>query len=343
MLFGSLARAGCFAPPAWRPVSPRVRYVPRRRLCCLLTLPVFVLLFVSAALAQSSEGPTEWATSISYGAQLYQNIVYQKADSHDLRLDVITTGSHAGSRPVVIFFHGGGWVQGQKENHLLKLLPYISRGMDGVNVEYRVAYEAQAPAAVEDCRCALHWVVEHTKEYGFDPTKIVIAGESAGGHLALMTGMLRAVDSFDNSCELPPEQWAGHGGPKEVHVAAIVNFFGLTDLPEFLQPPNPANFVIRWLGGADRLDLAKRLSPVAYVRKDLPPIISVQGDKDPYVPFEQAVHLHQALDRAGVQNQLVTVHGGHGGYSVFPWTTQQNWEAYQAVFQFLEKVGVLSH
>jgi len=59
----------------------------------------------------------------------------------ELKLDVITKGSQP--RPVVIFFHGGGWVQGKKENHLLKLLPYLAHGMNGVNVEYRLANEGK--------------------------------------------------------------------------------------------------------------------------------------------------------------------------------------------------------
>ena len=323
------------APSCLRSVLP-----PTRALA--IALIVFGLLSFSPSSAQNPDTVTEWATSVSFGSQLYQSIVYQKANSVELRLDVITTGPHSVARPVVIFFHGGGWVQGTKENHLLKLLPYLARGMDGVNVEYRLASEAQAPAAVEDCRCALHWVAQHAKEYGFDTTKIVVTGESAGGHLALMTGLLHASDGFDNSCELPPDQWAGHGGPSEVTVAAIVNFFGLTDITAFLQPASPANFVIRWIGDPNRIDLAKRMSPMTYVRKDSPPIISVQGDKDSIVPYEQAVRLHQALDRAGAQNQLITVHGGHGPYSVFPWTTEQNWAAYQAVFHFLENAGILS-
>jgi acetyl esterase/lipase len=213
--------------------------------------------------------------------------------------------------------------------------------MNAVNVEYRLAYQAQAPAAVEDCRCALHWVVQHAKDYGFDTSKVVLTGESAGGHLALMTGMVTAADGFDNSCELPASDWSGQGGPADIKVAAIVNFFGLTDLPAELQPPHPANFVIRWLGGPDRMELAKRLSPVTYVRSNSPPIISVHGDKDPVVPYEQAVHLHQALDRAGVKNQLVTIQGGgHGGYSAFAWSSEQNWDAYKKVFQFLDQAGV---
>jgi acetyl esterase/lipase len=312
---------------------------------CRWTSLLFIFIFcplIASTASQYLDPTTDWATSVGFGTQLYQNIVYQKADSVDLRLDVITTVSASGPRPVVIFFHGGGWVQGKKENHLLKLLPYLARGMDGVNVEYRLAYEAQAPAAVEDCRCALHWVVQHAKEYGFDTNRIVVAGESAGGHLALMTGMLNPADGFDSSCELPADQWSGHGGPGDVKVAAIVNFFGPTDVAEFLQPPNSANFVIRWIGNPSRTDLAKRVSPLTYIRRGVPPIITVHGDKDPVIPYEQAVRLHKALDDARVQNQLVTIRGGgHGGYSVFPWTWEQNRSAYEAVFQFLAKVGVL--
>ena len=64
--------------------------------------------------------------------------------------------------------------------------------MNTINIDYRLAEDSLAPAAVEDCRCALRWVYRHAKEYGFDTNKIVVAGESAGGHLALMTAMLDA-------------------------------------------------------------------------------------------------------------------------------------------------------
>jgi acetyl esterase/lipase len=302
---------------------------------------LLVLLLNSGVSAQQSDAIGKWATNVGFGAQLYRpNIVYRTVNSTDLKLDVITTGSDSGPRPVVIFFHGGGWGAGSKDNHLLKLMPYLSHGMDGVNVEYRLAQQAHAPAAVEDCRCALRWVVQHAKDYGFDPSKIVITGESAGGHLALMTGMLKAADGFDYSCDGVPNQWGAHGESNEAKIAAIVNFFGITDVAELLQPQYLTNIAIRWLGSPD-LDLAKRLSPINYVRHDLPPIISIHGDKDTIVPYGQAVRLHQSLEQAGVVNQLVTVHGGHGPYADFPWTAEQNWEAYQAVFRFLEKADVL--
>ena len=109
----------------------------------------------------------------------------------------------------------------------------------------------------------------------------------------------------------------------------------------------PRNFVLRWLGdlpSAAQLALAKRLSPLTYVGKASPPIITVHGEKDPYVPHEQAVRLHQVLDRDGVENQLVTVQGGGHGFSPpFAWTAEQNLTVHEAVFHFLEKVGVLAH
>jgi hypothetical protein len=72
--------------------------------------------------------------------------------------------------------------------------------MNVVNINYRLASDSLAPAAVEDCRCAFRWIYRHAKEYGFDTNKIVIAGESAGGHLALITAMLEPSAGFDNEC-----------------------------------------------------------------------------------------------------------------------------------------------
>jgi acetyl esterase/lipase len=317
---------------------------------------VLGFLLLPRAFAQRLDPITEWATNTSYKSAIHSNIIYQKAGGLNLQLDVITSGNSPAPRPVVIWFHGGGWVTGGKEGALLSGLPYLARDMDFVDVDYRLASQAVAPAAVADGRCALHWVVRHAKEYGFDTTKIVVAGESAGGHLALMTGMLSPAAGFDNACEVPPDDWQ-LDGPKDIKVAAIVNFFGPIDLPEFLQPaktslgpavlPMPRNFVLRWLGdlpSAEQLDLAKRLSPLTYVGKDSPPIITVHGEKDPYVPHEQAVRLHQVLDRDGVENQLVTVQGGGHGFSPpFAWTPEQNLTVHEAVFRFLEKAGVLAH
>jgi acetyl esterase/lipase len=314
-----------------------------------LVLGLFAALTVQVSLAQQLDPISQWATNTSYEGGLRQNIVYQKAGGIDLRLDVLSPGG-PGLKPVVIYFHGGGWVEGDKEGSLLRTLPYLAWGFDVVNVEYRLGSQALAPAAVEDGRCALHWVAREAKHYGFDTARIIVAGESAGGHLALMTGMLTTAAGFDNSCEVGPDDWQ-LDGPKDVKVAAIIDFFGVIDLPQYLQKapqsgpvlPMPRNFVLRWLGDQPNvMDLAKRVSPLTYATKNSPPILIVHGEKDPYVPYKQAVELHEALDRSGVMNQLIKIQGGHGASPPDAWTPQQNLEAHEAVFAFLKKTGVIS-
>ena len=231
----------------------------------------------------------------------------------------------------MLYIHGGGWVHYTKDNMIFSLLPYLTRGMDVVNVDYRQANQARAPAAVEDCRCALHWVVRHAKEYGFDTQRLVVAGGSAGGHLALMTGMLSEKAGFDDAC-------AFSIGQQPVKVAAIVDFFGPTDLQEILQPPNERSWADEWFAGvSDRTELAKRLSPLTYVAPGLPPTIMIHGTADDAVPYEQSVRLHHALDSAGVSNELITIaNGGHGSYP-----DNEKLRAQAEVFRFLEKQGVL--
>jgi acetyl esterase/lipase len=215
--------------------------------------------------------------------------------------------------------------------------------MNVINVEYRTAPSSLAPAAVEDCRCALHWVYDHAETYGVDTTKIIVAGHSAGGHLALMTGLLDPSAGYDSGCTRLTNEWR-QSTIRDVKVAAIVNFYGPTDLPKLLEGPTVRNFAVRWFGSMpDRMELAKRLSPINYVRASSPPVITIMGDKDPIVPYSQGVALHEVLDRAGVANQLFTVEGGgHGTAPPYDWSSEQILNAQAAVFSFLEKHGVIS-
>jgi len=291
--------------------------------------------------AQDLDPATAWATIASYQFRVFPNpelhplespgLLYYRAGNIDLKVGVITPGPETVVRPTAIYIHGGGWVHYTKDNMIFAVLPYLARGMDVVNVDYRQANQARAPAAVEDCRCALHWVFKHAKEYGFDTERLVVAGGSAGGHLALMTGMLDEKAGFDDAC-------AFSVGEQPVKVAAIVNFFGISDVAEVLSPPNRQSWAVEWFAGVpDRMELARRLSPLTYVRPNLPPIITVHGTADKGVPYEQSVRLHQALDKAGVPNELVTIpNGGHGSYP-----DGEKLRAQARVFDFLEKHRVL--
>jgi acetyl esterase/lipase len=206
------------------------------------------------------------------------------------------------------------------------------------NVEYRMGPTALAPAAVEDCRCALRWVRENAATYKLDTARIVLTGHSAGGHLSLTTGMLGAASGFDNLCPKRNTNAAAGGlaDPvvEEMPVAAIVNWFGITDVADLLSGPHAKVYAIQWMGSLpNRAELAEQLSPLSMVRPGLPAILTIHGDADPIVPYDHALRLRAALDKAGVPNQLHTVSGGgHGGFTV-----EQTLEAYQVIREFLAK------
>jgi acetyl esterase/lipase len=303
-----------------------------------LFVSVLLLSSMNSLQAQKLDSVSEWTTIAAYEYKFFPNIVYAKAGNIDLRLDVITAGPATQTRPTLVYIHGGGWVIASKEQTLLSSLPYLARGMNLVTVEYRLGPQALAPAAVEDCRCALRWVYLHAKEYGFDTAKLVLEGHSAGGHLSLMTGMLDSSAGFDNEC---PGDGSLKGGPLwqgDLRVAAIINHFGITDVADLLQGPNTKWYAVNWFGSLpNRMELARKVSPLTYVRPGLPPILTLHGDKDELVPYQHAVRLREALDRAGVPNELFTVPGGgHGS-----WTREENLRAQEAIFQFLAKYGIL--
>ena len=274
------------------------------------TLGFVVALLVSFAVAPAHAQSTEAfakALLIYNSYRVVPNITYLTANNWDAKLDVYQARDAATPNPTLLYFHGGGWVAGNKESASLTFLPFLAMGWNVVNVEYRPAKVSLAPAAVQDSLCALRWVYRNSKEYNVDTSRLVLMGNSAGGHLALIAGMIPASASLDSPCP----------GSEELKVAAIVNWYGITDVNELLSGANVRNFAVTWLGGmSNREEIARQVSPLAYVRAGLPPIISIQGDADPIVPYSQNVRLHQALDKAGVRNELVTIPGGkHGGFS----------------------------
>src|SRR5260370_18865664 len=92
------------------------------------------------------------------------------------------------------------------------------------------------------------------------------------------------------------------------HVAAVVNFFGITDVADQLEGPHMQKYAVTWVPEQqDRRELAKRVSPMTYVRKDLPPILTLHGDVDKTVPYEHAVNLTRELKAAGADARLITV------------------------------------
>ena len=219
----------------------------------------------------------------------------------------------------------------------MSLLPWMQVGWNVVNVEYRLARVALAPAAVEDAMCSLRFVVERAKDMGVDTSRIVVSGESAGGHLALAVGMIPESAGFARLCTGGAVRGVDTTTPR---VAAIINWYGITDVGELLSGPNTTARTTRfqWFGSLPNRRIARSVSPLTYVREGLPPILSIQGDADPQVPFSQSVRLRDALTRASVKNELVTIAGGgHGNF-----TAEERINAYAKIRSFLAANGLSS-
>ena len=299
----------------------------------LISLQIFW--FVSQAQAPMSPG---WPDGASSEYEVLPNITYAVANNTELKLDIYRPYDKTKTYPTLVLFHGGGWVDGAKERNVMYLLPYLSMGWTVVNVEYRVARNSLAPAAVEDCRCALRWLTYKAKDYYIDTSKIVLTGTSAGGHLSLISAMLPAGNPFDRQCVTDGSTRWNSATEPVVKVAAVVNLFGIADVADIVDGPNAKHYAMEWLGSRpDRMELARQLSPVNYVRPGLPAIITFHGENDNVAPYAGAVKLHQGLDKAKVPNKLITMKGrGHGGF-----TRQEMIDGYAAIREFLRQNGIV--
>ncbi len=291
---------------------------------------VIILGLSGAALAQGQAQPEsarDWASLVGQRFQAVRDVTYKRLPDGDLKLDLYVPYTKEPG-PAILYIHGGGWQTGTKEQYVLWYLPYLQLGFRVAAVQYRLSGRAPAPAAVEDCRCALLWVGRNGERYGIDPARIVVTGGSAGGHLALMTAFLDG--SFDSSC--------GVEGPPTKPVA-VINYYGATDMTELLKTAKP-HYQKFFSGPGDAMEMARRISPLNWVRPGLPPVLTLHGDADATVAHEHAVRLHEALDKAGTPNELVTIKdGAHGRHT---WTDADTLLVQRRIEAFLGKHKVLS-
>src|SRR5215510_13969844 len=276
----------------------------------------------------------EWATHAQNEYLVAPNVTYLTASGSDLKLDVYRRRDVTTPQKTMVFYHGGGWIGGTKEASFMSVMPWLEMGWNVVNVEYRMARVAEAPAAVEDALCALRFVVSNAKNNNIDINKIVVSGESAGGHLALAVGMIPSTAGLTSICAGGGFTGNETSVPK---VAAIINWYGITDVSDMLAGPNARAYAVQWIGsGRGRDEVAKVVSPMTYVRAGLPPIMSIQGDADPIVPYSQNTRLRDALTKAGATNELFTIPGGgHGNFK-----PEERTRAYAKIREFLAKSGL---
>jgi acetyl esterase/lipase len=274
-----------------------------------------------AQIADSTYKPVIYPAGFT--AQL--NVVYTKAKDWEGKMDLYLPPKTNKPSAVIINIHGGGWNHGVKESQG-GFSAFFKAGFAVANIEYRLTGQATAPAAVEDTRCALIYLIKNAKALNIDVNKIVIMGGSAGGHLALMGGLLGNDHRFDTNCP----------GVENVKVAAIIDKYGITDVWDWAYGPKlTSKSATNWLGEKAKDEaFAKSVSPIYYVTKNSPPVFIVHGDADPTVPYLESVDLHKKLLAAGVKTEFITVPGGlHGKFD-----KEKNTEINNAIMKFITEL-----
>lgn len=248
------------------------------------------------------------APPLPEGVEVIRDIEFAKVDGHSLKLDLYRPFDWADyvSTPVVIWVHGGGWNQGSRER-----CPaiYLAQGNFAVvSIDYRLTDKGQWPDQISDCYAAVRWVRENAGTYGFGE-KIGVWGGSAGGHLVALMGT-RPFEGEETVSS---------------RIQAVCNFYGPADL--LTMPPNVVGDgrtreQVENSNGAKLLgspvmdvpELARDASALHQVSEDDAPFLIVHGAKDPGVPLEQSRRLHEALEAAGVETELIILpEAGHGG------------------------------
>ncbi|MDR2475616.1 MAG: alpha/beta hydrolase fold domain-containing protein [Bacteroidales bacterium] len=245
---------------------------------------------------------------------------YSTDDLEQQRMDIYYPTNPTSPVPVVINIHGGGWNHGEKESQTGHTI-YFDMGMAVANLEYRMTGQATAPAAVEDVRCAMKYLIKNAAQLNIDPNKIILQGGSAGAHLALTGAYLGYDTRYDNGCS----------EYNNFKVIAVIDKYGPAHLQEFMHYGS----LVNWLGSyKDDPDFVLSISPYHLVNADTPPTYVVHGDADPTVEYEQSQLLVQALSTAGVKHQFTTIPGGgHGGFS-----SEYNTQINNEIVAFLNEI-----
>lgn len=206
-------------------------------------------------------------------------------------------------RTAVVWIHGGGWTGGSTESFFPHARYFATRGAVGFCIEYRLVkpYGTSVADCLADCKSAIRYIREHATELGIDPDKIIVMGDSAGGHLASCLG---TIDDFDN----PTDNLKISAKPN-----AMVLYNPLSDFTQ-------SQFVRIIIGGAaldkkptpesliptnEQTELARKLSPLYNVHKNQPPTLVLHGTDDTVILPEQSVQFTEVMKKAGNKCELI--------------------------------------
>ena len=267
-----------------------------------------------------------------------------------LKMDLVCPfHSEEGAKyPVIIWICGGAWITMEKSAHLPFWIELARKGYLIASVEYRMSSTKHFPAQIEDVKSAIRYLRAHAEEFHVDPDRIVVGGESAGGHLAALAGATGDIKTFD----------VGDNLDQSSRVQAVLDFYGPASFtmkksvsedlekektsgkvckeeevkPEFLMGPDPVEMLLGYKP-LEHLERADQAAALFYINSKTPPYFIIHGTADPVVPVEGSRKLAQKLKDNGCSAELVEIEGAvHADPMIYQEETREQ------ILSFLDRV-----
>ncbi|MFJ6569729.1 prolyl oligopeptidase family serine peptidase [Streptomyces sp. NPDC091292] len=268
----------------------------------------------------------------------------------DLKLDVLTPAGGSATKPLVVYLPGGGFMQAQKAAALDQRTYLAEQGYVVASITYRTTADgATYKEGVSDVKSAIRYLRAHADEYGIDPDRVAVWGESAGGYLAAMVGTTNGVKDFESGDHLD----------RSSDVQAVIDKFGASDLSKVgadyddaakaanVAPGNNLALYVYGPSGADKsvaeyTDEVAAADPATYADGDDPAFLEMHGSKDRLISPSQTLLLHEALRAKGADSTRYVLTGADHGDMAFmgdteagkPWITKK---ALGYMVDFLDK------
>lgn len=280
-----------------------------------------------------------------HGVAVIRDVVYGPTTTTDHKLDVYVPTREPKPRPVVMYVHGGGFSMLSKETHRVMAMAFARRGYLVFNINYRLGLKNSFPVPLEDASDALVWVHRHAREFGGDPSRLVLAGESAGGNL---------VATLAIACATPLEApFLRRVYDANISPMATISTYPFADVTAFervLKHPK----VPRWAKGmtfdAAASYLGRHVFEPSAVSILASPLLMLEGDlalERPLSPFflsvgtkdpllEDSRRMKKALDTRGVVSELHISPGEIHGFDAMVWRPAAR-DKWKRVHEFLRR------
>lgn len=227
----------------------------------------------------------------------YLDIPYDFPGNVRRTFDLIVPDQSNEKPPLLVWIHGGGWSEGDKRIHN-EFERFCYHGYAILSIDYRFSSDAPFPAQLIDCKAAIRWARANAEKYGYCTRKIIVGGNSAGGHLAMMLALTNQSSDFDQGDNL------GYSSA----IDGVLDLYGPTDLSALPTLTSALEPLLQ-----RNTELTSLASPINHVSADAPPTFIIHGQQDPIVPVEQSRVLYEALKKAGAPVIYHEVpNAGHG-------------------------------